>query len=212
MGAAATTAAATTAGATTAAATTTTAAATTVATTVAATTTAATNGTTATVFTGNFGLTMTSADAEAMIVAFETDTSVRTALQNGIATGLGIDSSMVVVTGVSAQASRRLQAGDESVVQVDYTITFPSGSSTTLSTSSITGAQTALKEGINNAMTAQSLSYTVAALSAPTPTRTTVTLTTTTINAPATTSIAHKVPASCVSLFAGLGAAALLAH
>jgi hypothetical protein len=82
---------------------------------------------------------MTSADAEAMIAAFETDTSVRTALQNGIATGLGIDSSMVVVTGVSAQASRRLQAGDESVVQVDYTITVPSGSSTTLSTSSITG-------------------------------------------------------------------------
>jgi len=155
---------------------------------------------------------MSAEEATAMIAAFETDTSVRTALQNGIASGLAINSSMVAVTGVSAQASRRLQAGDESVVQVDYTITVPSGSITTLSTSSITEAQTALKEGINNAMTAQSLSYTVTALSAPTPTRTTVTLTTTTTNAPGTTSIAHKVPASCVSLVAGLGAAALLAH
>merc|ERR1719263_2430976 len=119
---------------------------------------------------------------------------------------------MVVVTGVSAQASRRLQAGDESVVQVDYTITVPSGSSTTLSTSSITGAQTALKEGINNAMTAQSLSYVVTDLSAPEPRRTTVTLTTTTAIAEAAASNALKAPASCVSIIAGLSAVVLLAH
>merc|ERR1712216_597176 len=192
-----------------------TAAATTVATTtVAATTAAASNGTTATVFTGNFALTMSSADATAMIAAFETDTAVRTALQNGIATGLSIDSSMVVVTGVSAQGSRRLAAGDSSVVQVDCTITVPAGSSTTLTASDITGtgAQTALKDSINSAMTAQSLSYVVNELSAPTPTVTTVTLTTTTTTAAATTSIAYKVPASYVSIVAGLGAVALLVH
>merc|ERR1711988_579388 len=149
-------------------------------------------------------------DATAMIAAFETDASVRTALQNGIATGLGIDSSMVVVTGVSRQAARRLTAGS-SVVQVDYTITIPSGSSTTLTTSSITGAETALKDGINSAMTAQSLSYAVTALSAPEPRSTTGTMTTTTI-AEAATSDALKAPASCVSIVAGLGAVALFVH
>merc|ERR1711988_1630559 len=119
-------------------------------------------------------------DATAMIAAFETDASVRTALQNGIATGLGIDSSMVVVTGVSRQAARRLTAGS-SVVQVDYTITIPSGSNTTLTTSSITGAETALKDGINSAMTAQSLPFAVTALAAPEPSLTTGTPTTTTM-------------------------------
>merc|ERR1712093_119188 len=166
---------------------------------------------TATVFTGSFGLTMSSADATAMISAFETDTSVRTALQNGIATGLGIDSSMVEVTGVSRQAARRLTAGSF-VVQVDYRITVPSGSSTTLTASNITGAQTALKEGINTAMTAQSLSYAVTDLSAPEPTRTTVTLTTTTTITEAAASNALKAPASCVSIIAGLSAVVLLAH
>jgi hypothetical protein len=218
--AAATTAAATTAAATTAVATTagatTTIAATTVAssTTVAATTIASnetTEAATATVFAGRFGLTMSSAHATAMISAFETDTSVRTALQNGIATGLSIDSSMVEVTGVSRQAARRLTAGS-SVVQVDYRITVPSGSSTTLTISNITDAQTALKEGINGAMTAQSLSYVVTDLSAPEPTRTTVTLTTTTAIAEAAASNALKAPASCVSIIAGLSAVVLLAH
>jgi len=146
-----------------------------------------------------------------MISAFQTDTSVRTALENGIATGLSIDSSMVEVTGVSRQAARRLTAGSF-VVQVDYTITVPSGSSTTLTASDITGAQTALKEGINGAMTAQSLSYVVTDLSAPEPTRTTVTLTTTTAIAEAAASNALKAPASCVSIIAGLSAVVLLAH
>merc|ERR1711937_864799 len=146
------------------------------------------------------------------IAAFETDASVRTALQNGIATGLNIDSSMVVVTGVSAQTARRLTDATSSVVQVDYTITVPSGSSTTLTTSTFTGAQAALKDGINSAMTAQSLSYAVTALSAPEPTRTTVTLTTTTALAEAAASNALKAPASCVSIIAGLSAVVRLAH
>jgi len=154
---------------------------------------------------------MSAEEATAMIAAFETDTSVRTALQNGIASGLAINSSMVAVTGVSAHTHRRLQAGTTSEVQVDYTITVPSDSSTTLTAASITSAQTALKEGINTAMTAQSLSYTVTALEAPTPTRTVVTITTTT-RAEDVTSNGHNVPASFVSIAAGLGAIALLSH
>merc|ERR1711988_732971 len=205
----------TTAVATTAAATTT-ATATSVASTstVAATTTAASNdstgASTATVFTGSFGLTMSSADAEAMIAAFETDASVRTALQNGIATGLRIDSSMVEVTSVSATTARRLTSATSSVVQVQYVITVPSGSSTTLTASNITGAQAAVKDGINSAMTAQSLNYAVTALTASEVSRTTVTLTTTTTIAEAATSNALKAPVSCVSIVAGLGAVVLL--
>merc|ERR1712224_988808 len=181
MGAVATTAAATTTAAGTTVASTTTVAATTIA------SNETTEAATATVFAGSFRLTMSSAHATEMISAFQTDTSVRTALQSGIATGLSIDSSMVEVTGVSRPAARRLTAGS-SVVQVDYTITVPSGSSTTLTASDITGAQTALKEGINDAMTAQSLSYVVTDLSAPEPRRTTVTLTTTTAIAETATS------------------------
>merc|ERR1712078_897642 len=94
---------------------------------------------------------------------------VRTALEHGIATGLSIDSSMVEVTGVSRQAARRLTAGSF-VVQVDYTITVPAGSSTTLAASDITGATTAIKDGINAAMTAASLTYAVTAVTAPAPT------------------------------------------
>merc|ERR1712159_687246 len=75
--------------------------------------------------TGSFDLSMSSTDAEAMVAAFASDASVRTSLQEGIASGLGIDSSMVVVTGVTVMSGRRLAASSSSGVQVAYTITVP---------------------------------------------------------------------------------------
>lgn len=129
---------------------------------------------------------MSSADATAMVSAFASDPNVRTALEDGIATGLGISASMVSVTGVTAGrrlAERRLQ--DTGSVQVNYVITVPEGSGQTLTAADITGGQTALKDGINTALDTASLSYTVTELSAPAPVMSTTTIFVTTTTAEA---------------------------
>lgn len=161
---------------------------------------------TGTVFTGSFELTMSSADALEIIATFSTNNAVRTALQGGIASGLGIPSSMVEVTNVSTRTGRRLAAATSSV-QVDYTITVPTGSSTTLAASDITGATTALKDSINAAMTAASLSYAVTAVTAPTPTAETGVTLSNNRTRISVTATAHRVPASCVLIVAGLALA-----
>ena len=58
-------------------------------------------GVTATVLNRHFNLTMSFEDAATMLEALASYSSLRTALQRGIATGLSIDSSMVEVTSVS---------------------------------------------------------------------------------------------------------------
>ena len=169
----------------------------------------------AAVFTGSLGLTLSSTEAQAMVSAFAANPSaLRTALQDGIANGLGISASMVQVTGVTLGTRRRLEERrlTDATVDVAYVITVPANSGTTLTTASITGAQTQLKDGINSAMSAASLPYTVSALTAPAPTETTTTVVGPTLPSTQTADFAHKIPASHMAIIVGLGAVAFFAH